>query len=151
LARNRRPSSTSSGLIRRANDTAHPFGSTGRTAQMILNAYAVLGAFVLALRALLGLLVVGQASLALAQGRNAESPEGKKALEDRYYLLFLMAILLLVLNVLSWPLFYLLLQSYVREWPGVMCIYGVTQIGTGSISVSRFLPGLVQSLETTKP
>ena len=120
---------------------------------MILNAYAVLGAFVLALRALLGLLVVGQASLALAQGGNTESPEGKKVLEDRYYLLFLMAILLLVLNFLSWPLFYLLLQSYVeaRVWSGVMCIYGVTQIGTGSINASRFLPALVQSLETTKP
>src|SRR5262249_763476 len=44
-----------------------------------------------------------------------------------------------------------LLQSYVPEWPGVMCIYGVTQVGTGSLGPSRFLPGLVKLLQMTKP
>jgi hypothetical protein len=55
------------------------------------------------------------------------------------------------LNLASWPLFYLLLQSYVAEWPGVMCIYGVTQIGAGSLGPSRFLPGLLATLQVVKP
>src|SRR5262249_18719433 len=41
--------------------------------------------------------------------------------------------------------------SYVPDFPGAMCIYGVTQIGTGSINASRYLPGLVKSLEVLKP
>jgi hypothetical protein len=59
--------------------------------------------------------------------------------------------LLLALNVLAWPIFYLLLQSYVAEWPGVMCIYGVTRVGTGSIGAARFLPTLLTVLQITKP
>jgi hypothetical protein len=53
--------------------------------------------------------------------------------------------------VVSWPLLYLLLQSYVSEWPGIMCIYGVTRIGAGSIGPSRFLPPLLTALQITKP
>src|SRR5205085_9843824 len=43
------------------------------------------------------------------------------------------------------------LQSYVPEWPGIMCIYGVTQIGSGSTGISRFLPGLVRLVQALKP
>jgi hypothetical protein len=119
---------------------------------MILNAYAVLDGFVALLRLGLGLLVLGLGLAAWRTwGRRAPGPEGRKTLEDRGYLLFLLAGLLLVLNVLAWPLFYLLLQSYIPEWPGVMCIYGVTRIGLGSRGASRFLPALVTSLEATKP
>src|SRR5262245_48906676 len=118
---------------------------------MILNAYAVLDAFLSLLRAGLGLLVLwlGVSAWRTWQ-RSSASAESKTALEDQYYLLFLLAGLLLALNVLSWPIYYLLLQSYVPEW-GVMCIYGVTQIGTGSIGSSRFLPMLVTALQTAKP
>src|SRR5262249_21703821 len=35
--------------------------------------------------------------------------------------------------------------------PGVMCIYGVTQIGRDSAGVSRFLPGLLTALQVLKP
>jgi hypothetical protein len=45
----------------------------------------------------------------------------------------------------------MLLQSYVNEWPGVMCIYGVTQVGRGSIGPSRFLPDLLTALQALKP
>jgi hypothetical protein len=72
-------------------------------------------------------------------------------LEDRCYLAVLLAFLLVGLNLASWPLIYLLLQSYVHEWPGVMCIYGVTRIGLGTQGVSRFLPPLLYALEMTKP
>jgi hypothetical protein len=115
---------------------------------MILNAYAVLDSFLALLRLGLGLVLLLSAVSALVA---PSAGERKDALEDRYYLLFLLATVQLVLNVLSWPLFYLLLQSYVAEWPGVMCIYGVTQIGSGSINASRFLPGLVALIQANKP
>jgi hypothetical protein len=117
---------------------------------VIFNAYAVLDAFVSLLRVGLGLLVVWQGLAAWALWRGA-TLESRTALEERYYLLFAAAAVLLALNVLSWPLFDLLLQSYVPEWPGAMCIYGVTRIGLGSRGVSRFLPPLVTGLEAVKP
>jgi hypothetical protein len=119
---------------------------------MIVNSYAVLDAFVSLLRLGLGLLVLWLGFAALLRwARHPEGPEDRKTLEDRCYLLYLLAGLLLVLNVASWPLFYLLLQSYVPQWPGVMCVYGVTKIGTGSLGPSRFLPPLLTSLQAAKP
>jgi hypothetical protein len=119
---------------------------------MILNAYAVLDGFITLLRFGLGILVVCFATSAWRKCGRATSPESRKAFEDRCYLVVLLAGLLLGLNLASWPLFYLLLQSYVKEWPGVvMCIYGVTQIGAGTHGISRFLPGLLKTLQITKP
>ncbi len=118
---------------------------------MILNAYAVLDAFVSLLRLGLGLSILYLGAFAWRTWRrNRESVNGPSS-EDRLHLLLLLAGVMLWLNVLSWPTFYLLLQSYVPEWPGVMCIYGVTRIGTGSIGPSRFLPSLVTALQTMKP
>jgi hypothetical protein len=119
---------------------------------MILNAYAVLDGFLTLLRLGLGLLVlVLGLSAWRTWRRKAPAAEDRKALEERGYLLFLLAGLLLWLNVIAWPIFYLLLQSYIPEWPGVMCIYGVTRIGQGSRGASRFLPALVTTLEAGKP
>jgi hypothetical protein len=119
---------------------------------VILNGYAVLDAFLGLLRLALGLLVLALGVRALrAWGRGPLTPEGRKALEDRCYLLFALALLLVVLNAVSWPLLYLLLQSYVPEWPGVMCIYGVTQIGEGSLGPGRWLPRLLTALQLTRP
>lgn len=118
---------------------------------MILNSYAVLLAFVALLRLGLGLLVVALGVLAWRALARPVTAEGRTALEDRGYLVFLLALLLVGLDLVSWPLLYLLLQSYVHEWPGVMCIYGVTQIGKGSLGPSRFLPGLLEFLQLSKP
>jgi hypothetical protein len=119
---------------------------------MILNAYAVLDAFVSLLRLGLGLSILTLVWFAWRAGRRQNlEPEGRQTLEDRLHLLLLLAGVLLWLNILSWPTFYLLLQSYVPEWPDVMCIYGVTRIGTGSLGVSRFLPPLVTALQAMKP
>jgi hypothetical protein len=117
---------------------------------MILNSYAVLLAFVAVLRFLLGLLVLGLGAAAW-RSRGQLAADGREALEDRCYLVFLLALLLLGLNLASWPLLYLLLQSYVPEWPGVMCIYGVTQVGAGSLGPSRFLPDLLRLVQWTRP
>ncbi len=118
---------------------------------VILNGYAVLDGFVSLLRLLLAWPLFGAALFAWQGWRRGDpSPERRKVLEDRYYLLFLLAGLLLALNVLAWPLFYLLLQSYVSAWPDVMCIYGVTQVGAGTVGPSRFLPPLVSALQVSK-
>jgi hypothetical protein len=114
---------------------------------MILNAYAVLDAFLSLGRLLVALLLLG---LSLPAWRRERSgPEHGS--EARGALLFLLAFLLLGLNVASWPLLYLLLQSYIPQWPGVVCIYGVMQVGTGSVGSSRFLPVLVKTLQGMKP
>jgi hypothetical protein len=119
------------------------------SASMILNAYAVLDSFVIALRLVVAVLVVG---LALRSWRCWRRGAGEAhVLEDRNYLLLLLAFLLLFLNLASWPILYLLLDSYVPEWPGVMCIYGVTQVGSGSAGLSRCLPGLLRTVEILKP
>jgi hypothetical protein len=117
---------------------------------VILNAYAVLDAFVALLQLLVGLLAAGLA-LAAWKRRRAGAPEDATGLEDRNYLVSLLALLLLGLNLTSWPLLYLLLQSYVPEWPGVMCIYGVTRVGAGSVGAAGFLPGLITALQALKP
>ncbi len=118
---------------------------------MILNTYAVLDGFLTLLRLLLAVLVIGLGFAAWRGWRCAASPEAKGTVEDRNYLLMLLATVLLFVNLASWPLFYLLLDSYVPQWPGVMCIYGVTQIGKGSDGLSRFLPGLLETLQLLKP
>ena len=125
---------------------------TRTNCRMILNAYAVLDGAVSVLRLGLSLLVlVLWLGAARAWGRRLADAEGRKQVEDRCYLLFMLSGLLLALNVLSWPLLYLLLQSYVPEWPEVMCIYGVTKIGTGSLGPTRFLPPLLTGLQLMKP
>jgi hypothetical protein len=118
---------------------------------VILNAYSILDFFVVILRLFLGVVVFSLAIISWKHLSSAIAPENRKMQEDRLYLLFLASFVLLALNVISWPLLYLVLQSYVSEWPEVMCIYGVTQIGTGSEGLSRFLPRLISILQFVKP
>lgn len=118
---------------------------------MILNTYAVLLAFVGLLRLPLGLVALAVGAAGWRAARRPVTPGGRTALEDRGYLVFLLTLVLLGLDLLSWPLLYLLLQSYVPQWRGVMCIYGVTQIGRGTLGASRFLPGLLEFLQLSKP
>ncbi|MFL5244980.1 MAG: hypothetical protein ACJ8FY_22995 [Gemmataceae bacterium] len=119
---------------------------------MILNSYAVLDGFITSLRLGLGLLIlfVGFTACRTWFSRRTLS-EKHQSIDAPLHLLYQLAVLLLVLNVVSWPIFYLMLLSYVPEWPGVMCIYGVMQIGTGSEGTARFLPILLQCLQATKP
>jgi uncharacterized membrane protein YoaK (UPF0700 family) len=119
---------------------------------MIVNAYAVLDVFLSLLRLGLGLLVVTLGLLAWRSASRATPfAEEREKRENRCHLLLLLASVLLGLNVASWPIFYLLLQSYVPEWPGVMCIYGVTRIGSRGIGISRWLPSLLTALQALKP
>src|SRR5438132_12790957 len=118
---------------------------------MILNTYAVLMGFVGLLRLLFGLLIVALGVSGWRASRRLATPEQRDLLADRCYLVILLTLPLVGLNLVSWPLLYLLLQSYVTEWPGVMCIYGVMQVGTDSLGPSRLLPNLLRLLQWTKP
>jgi hypothetical protein len=118
---------------------------------MILNPFSILDGFAALLRLVLSVLIIGFALHAWQRWRSTGKDPDHSGTEDRYYLLVILSGVLLALNLAGWPLFYLMLQSYVPQWPGVMCVYGVTQIGSHSVGVSRFLPGLVNLLETTKP
>lgn len=116
---------------------------------MILNSYAVLALFV-ALVSVLGAIVVVTSVRAIRRGAPGED-DADSARDSRTTSLFLLAFTLLGASVASWPLLYLLLQKLVPEWEGVMCIQGVTRVGTGSEGAAGLLPALVQALEITKP
>lgn len=118
---------------------------------MILNSFALLDAFVCVARLVVAcvLAVVAANGLRASQG-NAKAPPSP-AIENRIYLVLLMAAVLVGLNVVAWPLLYSVLQSYIPYWPGVMCIYGVTRIGTGSDGLSRWLPAILTTLQLTRP
>src|SRR6266850_814756 len=96
---------------------------------MILNAYAVLCAFVAALELFFSLMVVALGISTRRKHRLANTADAvlqpwssaAEPTEERSVLLSLLAGLLLLLTLASWPLLYLLLQSYVSEWPDVMC------------------------------
>ena len=117
---------------------------------MILNAYAVLAAFVAIVEAILGLWVAGLA-LHAWRARRTGGTTDPAVEEGRLVRALLPSFVLLGVSVASWPLLYLLLDSYVPEWPGVMCIQGVTRIGTGSLGAAGWLPSLVRILQATKP
>jgi len=127
---------------------------------MILNAYAVLALFVALVELALGGVVLVASLRALRGGRSGDATTDEvagvedakgRARESRLASLFLLALTLLGTSVASWPLLYLLLQSLVPEWEGVMCIQGVTRVGTGSEGAAGLLPALVRTLEITKP
>lgn len=118
---------------------------------MILNTLAILGLLEGSVRALLALFLL-LASFRLARHwPTTTSADERSLLEARFYSLGFVGLVLVVLDVIAWPLFYLLLASFVPYWPDVMCVYGVTQIGSGSVGASRYLPALVTLVETLRP
>ena len=67
--------------------------------------------------------------------------EDKSKFEQKGYLVFLWACVTLSIRMIVWPWFYFMLQSFVSEIPGAMCMFGVTQI----------LPSTVTFLQIIKP
>lgn len=119
---------------------------------MIFNSFGVLDSFLTIIRMVLGVWLLGLAVFCKPSEQNAPlEGESGRSPENRRYLIGMISTVLLGMNVVGWPLLYALLHSYVPQWPGVMCIYGVTRIGTGSEGPSRFLPGILASLQITKP
>ncbi|HVX09695.1 MAG TPA: hypothetical protein VHC22_00700 [Pirellulales bacterium] len=117
---------------------------------MISSGYVTLAFFLAALQmaAAAWAVVLGVRSLGLK--RQAGEP-GAERLEARTYLAGLLGYLLLGTSLASWLVFYLVLDSFVPQWPEAMCIYGITQIGAGSRGIFAWLPTLVLFEQATKP
>jgi len=108
---------------------------------MILNPFALTLLFTAAVSLLL---MVGAAGAAVMSHRQLERCEGadeKAQAESRLHLAFLLLVTAFMLRLASWPLFYILLQSLVPLVPGAMCIFGVT----------RVMPGFLTLIQTLKP
>lgn len=118
---------------------------------MIVNASALLAGSVSLLQFLVAATLVAVGVSTYRLWHVSATPEATAAIADRTYLLVLLGHFTAGMAVVSWPLLYLVLQSYIPEWPGVMCIYGVTRIGMGSENLSGLLPPLLQLLQILKP
>lgn len=120
---------------------------------MTLNPIAIIDLFVAVVRLGMGLtaLVVGLRLLFRTRSGAVEFSSGERGHASRYYLVAMLGGSLLVMGLASWPLTYLAWQSYVPEWPGAMCIYGITRIGAGSLGAARWLPALAIAVQVLKP
>ncbi|MCK6467244.1 MAG: hypothetical protein L6Q53_03480 [Candidatus Brocadia sinica] len=108
---------------------------------MIVNIYTLIMLFVAFLSLFLGGFLF-YAALKMFLGSEPMIPlETKGKFEQRGYLVFLVACVMLSVRMLAWPWFYFMLQSFVSEVPGAMCMFGVTQI----------LPSMVTFLQIIKP
>ena len=108
---------------------------------MILNVFTLTVIFTSFLT--LVLLIVG-AAFTLSLGTREREQDGKeheRSVENRLYLTFLLVAAALLCRGLNWPLFYLMLQSFIPDVPGAMCIFGTTQV----------MPVLIRFLEVLKP
>jgi hypothetical protein len=111
-----------------------------------LDAFSVVVAFLAVIEVALG---VTAAVLGARQLRRPPATSGETDL--RRPLIALVAATLVVVTVVSAPLFYLLLASWVPRWSGVMCVEGVRRIGLGAAGAVGMLPRLVGALDVAKP
>ena len=95
---------------------------------MILNALSITTIFVGIVSAVLMAWGGITSSLLYWRWGKATTTEERTKLEDRSYLVLLIAMVVLVIRLLNWPLFYGTLQSFIPDIEGAMCIFGVTQV-----------------------
>lgn len=94
---------------------------------MILNIYTIIMLFVAIVAGLLAVpLGVLSYKVYRRWGSNLHDEE-RASIENRSYLLMLIATVILFVKLLTWPFFYVSLQSYIPGIQGAMCIFGVTQ------------------------
>jgi len=93
---------------------------------MILNVFSITEIFLGFIT--LGLMTwAGIHSLRLyLRWRKMTGPEEQALLEDQSYLMLSVAVVVLVIRLINWPLFYLTFQSFIPQVNGAMCIFGVT-------------------------
>ena len=108
---------------------------------MIINIYTIIMLFVAFVSVALGGYLLYATVRAILTFRGILSSEAKARFERKGYLVFLVACVILFVRMLIWPWFYFMLQSFVPEIPGAMCMFGVTQI----------LPSIVTFLQIIKP
>lgn len=106
---------------------------------MILNAFTIIEIFIGCLSFLL-MAWGGLLALTLAvRWKRSSTPEERAAIEDRSHLVLLVAVVVLGIRLLNWPLFYATLQSFVPDIEGAMCIFGVTQVERTLTRLSELL------------
>ncbi len=108
---------------------------------MIINVHTIIMLFVAFVSVALGGYLLYATIRAILAFRGILSSETKARFERKGYLVFLVACVILFVRMLVWPWFYFMLQSFVPEIPGAMCMFGVTQI----------LPSAVTFLQIIKP
>ncbi|MEK7296307.1 MAG: hypothetical protein AAB069_00270, partial [Planctomycetota bacterium] len=108
---------------------------------MIINVHTIIMLFVAFVSVALGGYLLYATIRAILAFRGILSSETKARFEQKGYLIFLVACVVLFVRMLIWPWFYFMLQSFVPEIPGAMCMFGVTQI----------LPATVTFLQIIKP
>jgi hypothetical protein len=113
---------------------------------MTVSTYTVVAAFVSVLEFALGAVALVAAVRLLVRREPHEREDGAAA-----QALFLPGVVLAGLSALSIPLLYLLLRSWVPQWPDAMCVQGVARIGAGASGATGLLPSLLSALVVTKP
>lgn len=108
---------------------------------MIINIYTLIMLFIAFLSLFLGGVLVYTTLKTLTRFKPHIPAQVKEIFEQKGYLIFLMACVAIFIRMLAWPWFYFMLQSFVPEIPGAMCMFGVTQI----------LPSTVIFLQLIKP
>jgi hypothetical protein len=95
---------------------------------MILNVFTIIQIFIGSLSLLL-MAWAGLLGLRLAlQWKRSSEPEDRASIEDGSHLVLLVAVVVLGIRLINWPLYYATLQSFVPDIEGAMCIFGVTQV-----------------------
>ena len=77
----------------------------------------------------------GFVSLSVVEGQ-AGNQEEQQTSEQRYYLLGMIGVIVLVARLLNVPIFFWMLQSLVPYCPGAMCVYGVVNVGAPYSSIA---------------
>jgi hypothetical protein len=108
---------------------------------MIVNIYTLIMLFVAIFSLSLGGLLFLLTIKTLISFQTTVPLEDKSKFERKGYLVFLLACVTLSVRMVVWPWFYFMLQSFVSEVPGAMCMFGVTQI----------LPSTITFLQVIKP
>ncbi|WP_295101269.1 hypothetical protein [uncultured Candidatus Kuenenia sp.] len=108
---------------------------------MIINIYTIIMLFIAAVSLSLGGVLLFTTLRAILAFDALVPLESKTKYEQKGYLIFLIACVVIGIRMLAWPWFYFMLQSFVPEVPGAMCIFGVTQI----------LPATAAFLQIIKP
>lgn len=111
---------------------------------MIVNHYSILMLFMAGLGLAMAAVLAGTASLAAWRIRAIRGEREASVAERSMHLARLVAVVSLAMLVIGWPLLYAMLNSFVPEIPGAMCIYGVTRVMPGtSVLLQSALPGAI--------
>ncbi|MGO9109662.1 MAG: hypothetical protein ACLP9L_10545 [Thermoguttaceae bacterium] len=111
---------------------------------MIINKYSVLSLFVGSLSLALAAVLAITALWSAGRIRRGHGELDASRAEQSIHLATLVAIVSLAILVIGWPLLYAMLDSFVPEIPGAMCIYGVTKVmPAASALVQAARPALI--------